>query len=1034
MRHLSTLLILLSINISLIGQSVGVNLPAGTTANTMLDVNGGVSFREGTALTCANGVNNNIALANYSFYRITGPTAAFSITGFGNGTDGRVLTIVNASGQTLTLSHLTTSTAANQINTGGSATILPANGVATMLYNASLSQWIVSGTMGATSTFSTIGNGSLTDSIVVVNNGIPLRVRPADYIENYAWGIDGNSNTTDGTHFLGTTNNVPLSMRVNNEKAGRISSSGETFLGYQAGVLNSGVHNSFVGYQSGNSNTTGVLNVGFGSYALFGNTTGFQNTALGVSTLLNNTTGNDNTAVGHYALNFFVGTTNTAVGSSALKGQVGSNGSYNTAIGYKAAFSNTTGVNNVAVGDSALHNNTSGFQNVAIGNQAGFSNTTGYINQFIGDGAGFSNTTGWRNLAMGYQAGYHMTTGSGNILIGRFAGLSNTTNKLTGDKNTIIGDEAGKAITTGYQNVFMGDDAGFSTTTGYLNVALGQGALYTNLTGSSNVAIGRSAGGLATGSENTFVGGSSGFNTSTGIKNVYIGYGAASNATTGSQNTFLGYQAGLGNILATGSDNTFVGYWAGYNFTSGNTNVGIGRETMMNVSTGSNNTAVGYQAMLGNTSAWGNTALGSQALYSNLTGQTNVAVGDSALYFATASGNTTIGYRAGSNITTGTDNIAIGNNAQVPTATVSNQLSIGNWIYGVSGNIGLGLTAPSVKLHQDNGTATATYHKFTAGTTTGQTATDGFDVGTDASGNAVLNQKEALPLIMSANNAEVMRVTSAGNVLIGGNLTPGEVTGFALVNQSASDQKDDMIVTTYNSTTTPAFVIFKARGTAAAPTSLTNSETIGGFNANGYTGSAFTGLTAISTVTASDFTTSFGADIAFKTSRSGTSNERMRILSTGNVGIGVTAPSHILQINGQGRATSSAWATSSDSRLKDIDGKFEYGLKELLRINTVRFHYKKDNSLQLPTDKAFQGIIAQELQKVIPEAVTKMPDGYLTVSTDPVFWTMLNAIKELDAKVEALTKENTTLKAKVSDLDALKAEVEKIKKAIEIRN
>ena len=71
----------------------------------------------------------------------------------------------------------------------------------------------------------------------------------------------------------------------------------------------------------------------------------------------------------------------------------------------------------------------------------------------------------------------------------------------------------------------------------------------------------------------------------------------------------------------------------------------------------------------------------------------------------------------------------------------------------------------------------------------------------------------------------------------------------------------------------------------------------------------------------------------------------MRIMSTGNVGIGVAAPSHILQINGQGRATNSAWATSSDIRLKDIDSPYEYGLKELLKINTVRFHYKKDNPL-----------------------------------------------------------------------------------------
>ena len=156
MKLFGTLLISLFLHIGLMAQSIGVNT---SSPNTMLDVNGAVSFREGTALTCANGVNSDVALANYSFYRITGPTTAFSITGFANGTDGRTLTIINASGQSLTLSHLTTSLAANQINTGGSAVVLPANGVATLMYNANLTKWIVSGTMGTAPNFSNITNG-----------------------------------------------------------------------------------------------------------------------------------------------------------------------------------------------------------------------------------------------------------------------------------------------------------------------------------------------------------------------------------------------------------------------------------------------------------------------------------------------------------------------------------------------------------------------------------------------------------------------------------------------------------------------------------------------------------------------------------------------------------------------------------------------------------------------------------------------------------------------------------------------------------
>ena len=74
--------------------------------------------------------------------------------------------------------------------------------------------------------------------------------------------------------------------------------------------------------------------------------------------------------------------------------------------------------------------------------------------------------------------------------------------------------------------------------------------------------------------------------------------------------------------------------------------------------------------------------------------------------------------------------------------------------------------------------------------------------------------------------------------------------------------------------------------------------------------------------------------------------------------------------------------------------------------------------MKLPSDKPFQGVIAQELAEIIPEAVSKMTDGYLTVSTDPIFWTAINAIKELDAKNQQLSVENVQLKAAVEQLKA----------------
>src|SRR4030095_14168378 len=48
------------------------------------------------------------------------------------------------------------------------------------------------------------------------------------------WLLTGNAGTVDGTNFIGTTDNIPFNIRVNNQKAGRIDNTlGNTFWGYQ---------------------------------------------------------------------------------------------------------------------------------------------------------------------------------------------------------------------------------------------------------------------------------------------------------------------------------------------------------------------------------------------------------------------------------------------------------------------------------------------------------------------------------------------------------------------------------------------------------------------------------------------------------------------------------------------------------------------------------------------------------------------------------------------------------------------------------
>ncbi len=66
----------------------------------------------------------------------------------------------------------------------------------------------------------------------------------------------------------------------------------------------------------------------------------------------------------------------------------------------------------------------------------------------------------------------------------------------------------------------------------------------------------------------------------------------------------------------------------------------------------------------------------------------------------------------------------------------------------------------------------------------------------------------------------------------------------------------------------------------------------------------------------------------------------------GNVGIGTTAPTDTLSVNGTASKTGGgAWAVFSDERLKTIKGRFSSGLNAVMQLNPVRYEYKPGNAL-----------------------------------------------------------------------------------------
>ncbi len=173
-----------------------------------------------------------------------------------------------------------------------------------------------------------------------------------------------------------------------------------------------------------------------------------------------------------------------------------------------------------------------------------------------------------------------------------------------------------------------------------------------------------------------------------------------------------------------------------------------------------------------------------------------------------------------------------------------------------------------------------------------------------------------------------------------------------------------------------------------------------------------------------------GYDIDFLTS----GISRLKVLGTGNVGIGTSSPTALLSVNGTAnKPGGGSWATFSDKRLKDEASfkNFEKGLDAIMALKPISYTYKENNDLDISSGESHIGFIAQEVQKVIPEAVSEIEgtqerdDGaLLEINNDPIMWTMLNAIKELFVKILGIEDDIQALQA---ENEMLRLEIETIK-------
>jgi len=370
--------------------------------------------------------------------------------------------------------------------------------------------------------------------------------------------------------------------------------------------------------------------------------------------------------------------------------------------------------------------------------------------------------------------------------------------------------------------------------------------------------------------------------------------------------------------------------------------------------TGLSNTAVGARTLQSNTTGYFNTAIGDRSLQSSTRGYLNTAVGKDSL------GNNTIGYQntavgiALLHNTTGYENTAVG------ASSLFNSL-------GGRSNTAIGMESLS------NNTAgsynTASGYQAGLSITTGNSNTFlGSSAGYNASQkpNAINSMALGAGAYTTADNQVVIGNTSVTQTLLHGNVGIKTVNPTSLLDVGSSVDLGG-----------PSYVKVNAAANQIAGFSVAEGGTNLWYLYRPNDGTQ-------------DLRLNNGPGDVLVVKR-----------ATGNVGIGTMTPgTYKIYINGTGKLNAASWDYSSDRRLKENISSIQSGLSIIEQLKPVRFDYIKG-------DKKQAGFIAQDVEKVLPDVITKGEDGMLGMKTESIIPYLVKAIQEQQEEIN-------TLKAKFS--------------------
>jgi len=481
-----------------------------------------------------------------------------------------------------------------------------------------------------------------------------------------------------------------------------------------------------------------------------------------------------------------------------------------------------------------------------------------------------------------------------------------------------------------------------------------------------------------------------------GQLNTFVGIGAGNANTTGYANTANGRGALYSNV--SGYHNTATGLTALYNNNSGSFNTANGSESLENNTTGSRNTASGYFSLYSNTTGGYNTASGMYALNSNVANSRSTAMGYGAMYYADSriagrdTYNTAVGYEAlrGSGTAannTGQRNTAVGDSALYANTTGSYNTANGNDALRVN-TTGYFNTANGVN---------SLYLNSTGGSNTAN--------GVNALRNNVANSEST--------------AVGYGAMYYADNRTSGQSTYNTAVGYEALRGS------------TTASANSGQRNTALGHSTLLvnssgDSNVAVGWSAllanNSGSGNVAMGRYAMDTNTTGSNNTALGyeADVSTSGLTNATAIGNGATVNANNkVRIGDT---NVSVIEGQ-----VAWSNPSDRRLKENIEESVLGLEFINKLNPVTFNYKEGN-----TGTEYTGLIAQEVEAAL-EGVEfsglnrpQSGDDFYSLSYSTFIVPLINAVQELDEKVNGFTDQTLSIEELGDSVASLEVRIDEL--------